>query len=443
MDRYLPPKYYNLLRNGVLWMMIKMGKNKNKIAIIGNGCAGAECIIALRESGYTGEIHVFTDSKWPIYNPMLTTYFVSGKINFDQFFYYGKGNKFYRKFRVDVHPTSPVVSLNADKRVVANKAGFKCDYDQCLIASGASPFLPPIEGIGGDGVYLMRTVEDAVKLKSALVKKPRKALVIGASMIGIKLVELFYKAGMEICLVDVAEHIFPLIAHAESSRLIEDRLRQMGIKLKLGANMKKIEGNFKQVKVYFSNSDENEEADLVIMCVGVRANTGFIDRAQVEVQRGVIIEEHMHTNVPGLYSAGDVSQGNNILTGMPQIIGLWANARYQGRTAGRNMAGIIEAYNGNIPHNITNFMGMDFVGIGDVCEYDRMEEKYVGKRFLQLFWKDKILTGANFVNTCNESGIIKNALVKGLIQNRPGYCESSPLITDMLIRKILSEVEKV
>ncbi len=419
-----------------------MDKNENKIAIIGNGCAGAECIKALRGSGYGGEIHVFTDSKWPIYNPMLTTYYVAGKISFDQLFPYGKGDEFYREYKVDVHPASPVVALDAGKRVVANQAGFELNYEQCLIASGASPFLPPIKSINSDRIYLMRTVEDAIRLKDAIDKKPCKALVIGASIIGIKLVELFYQAGMEICLADLADRIFPLIAHPECSRIIKDHLSKSGIKFRFGVNLKQVEDRPGGIRAYFDDNNESEEVDLLVICIGVRPNTGFIDRTQVEVEQGVLVEEQMRTNIPGLYAAGDVSQGKNLLTGAPQIIGLWANARYQGRTAGRNMAGIRETFPGNIPHNIAHFMGMDFVGIGDICEYDRMEKKSDGKRFIQLFWRNELLTGANFVDTYTEAGVIKNALMKGLMQNKPSYCTSLPVVQNLLIRKILVEVEK-
>ncbi len=420
-----------------------MANYVNRIAIIGNGCAGAECIKALRESGYIGAIHLFSASQWPIYNPMLTTYYAAGKISFDQLFPYGQGDEFYRQYNVDVHSASPVVTLDAENKVVANQAGFELNYEQCLISSGASPFLPTIEGIRSEKVYFMRTVEDAIKLKETLDKKPRKALVIGASMVGIKLVELFYNAGMEVCLADQADHLFPLSAHPETARFIEGRMSRMGIKFRFNACISKLEDNISGLKAYFANCIDSEEADLAVMCIGVQANAGFIDRKQIEVKHGVLVNDQMKTNVSGLYAAGDVSEGKNLLTGAPQIIGLWSNARYQGRTAGRNMAGIYEIYPGNIPHNITHFMGMDFVSIGDICEYDRMETKSEGEGFRQLFWRNKLLTGANFVDTYTEAGVIKNALIKGLMQNKTGYYNSLPVVQNLLIRKTLKEVEKV
>jgi NAD(P)H-nitrite reductase large subunit len=419
-----------------------LDKNDSKIAAIGNGCASAECIKALRENGFDGEIHLFTDSSWPAYNPMLTTYYAAGKISFDRLFPYGTGNQFYREYKVKMHQSSPVVALDALKKIVTNQAGLELKYDKCLIASGASPFMPSIAGMDSDKIYLMRTVEDAIRLKEAISKKPKKALVIGASMIGIKLVELFYQAGIEVCLVDVADRIFPLIAHPECSCVIHDRLVKSGIRCKFGMNVERVEESPGGIRAYFKDSDESEEADLLAMCIGVRPNIAFVNRSQVEIKQGILVDECMRTSAQDVFAAGDVTQGKNLLTGMPQIIGLWANARYQGRTAGKNMAGIAETFPGSIPYNIVHFMGMDFIGIGDTCDYDRTEQKSDGERFIQLFWKNNLLTGANLVDTYTESGVIKNVLVKGLLSYKSDYFSSLPAIQNLLIKKVLQEVEK-
>ena len=415
---------------------------EESVVIIGNGCAGAECIKALRETGYQGRIDLLTDNKWPVFNPMLSTYYVAGKIAFDRLFPYGTGQEFYLKYRVEASPESPVVSLDGEQRLVYINAGPELRYDQCLIATGAAPIMPPIEGIASDRVYTMRTVEDAIRLKDAMTRRPRKALVIGASMVGIKLVELFYQAGMEVCLADLARHIFPMAAHPECAQVIEERLTRKGIHLQFGAGIEKVEETARGVRAYFKDSTQSEEADLLVMCIGVRANTGFVDRKQVAVDRGILVDGHMRTNMPGLYAAGDVSQGENLLSGQPEIIGLWSNARSQGRTAGRNMAGGNEVFCGNIPHNMTHFMGMDFVGIGDVNNQDRMEKKYDGKKYIQLFWKEGLLTGANFVDSYTESGAVKHALMKGLRQKGPVRPGSLPMIQSQLIKQILSEVER-
>src|SRR4030067_754882 len=154
-------------------VVIDLYVRDKSMVIVGNGCAGAECIKALGESGYSGGIRLLTDSRWSISNPMLTTYYVAGKIGFEGLFPYGASQEFYLKYGVDVYTESPVVALDAEQKVVYAKSGLEFKYDECLIATGATPILPPIEGIGSDRIYAMRTVEDAIRLKEAMVKMPK------------------------------------------------------------------------------------------------------------------------------------------------------------------------------------------------------------------------------------------------------------------------------
>jgi NADPH-dependent 2,4-dienoyl-CoA reductase/sulfur reductase-like enzyme len=233
-----------------------------------------------------------------------------------------------------------------------------------------------------------------------------------------------------------------MAAHPECARVIEERLVQKGMELRFGAGMAKVEETACGVRTYFNGGVPSEEADLLVVCIGTKANIGFIDPKQVALDMGILVDEHMRTNKPGLYAAGDVAQGKNLLSGERQMLGLWANARCQGRTAGRNMAGGNESFPGNIVHNITHFMGMDFVGIGDVKGQDRIEKRYDGKRYLQLFWNGGHLIGANFLDSYTESGVLKNAIIKGLKQNQPHSSDPVPVIQNRLIKNILMEVEK-
>ncbi|MGA3128014.1 MAG: NAD(P)/FAD-dependent oxidoreductase [Candidatus Korobacteraceae bacterium] len=422
-----------------------MASEQNAVTILGNGCASAECLKALRESGYRGQIHVFSDGKWPVYNPTLTTYYLAGKITFDGLFPYGSDESFYRLYGATVHSNSPIVALDTEAKLVANEAGLEIKYDQCLIATGASPFIPPIEGGKSHRIYTMRTVDDAIRLREALGVKPRKAIVVGASLVGVKMVELFQMIGMEVCLADLAEHVFPLAAHADCAEVIEKRMAQKGIKFRLGAGIAKVEETHDGVRAHFQNNAEGEEADLLIMCIGVRANISFVDHKYVECRQGILIDEYMQTSAPGVYAAGDVAQGQNLLSGEQQIIGLWANARYQGRTAGRNMAGLAEEFAGNIPHCISHFMNMDFVGIGSVQDYDRTETWSEGLKFMQIFWKNGLLAGANFLDAYTETGIIKNVLTKRLLQGQPASFSRLPVQVshNLMVERTLREVESL
>jgi len=146
-----------------------------------------------------------------------------------------------------------------------------------------------------------------------------------------------------------------------------------------------------------------------------------------------------------VYAAGDVAQGRNLLSGEQQIIGLWANARYQGRTAGRNMAGLAEEFAGNIPHCISHFMNMDFVSIGSVENYDRTDTWSDGRKFVQVFWKDGLIAGANFLDALTETGVIKNVLTTRLVQGRLASSRRLPVRVahNLFVERTLREVESL
>lgn len=358
---------------------------------------------------------MFADNALPPANPTLTTYFVAGKLVYGQLFPFGQD--FYQANAVETVFRSPVVALDTANRTVRNAAGVESSYDRCLIATGAVPLRPPVPGINSARVFVMRTLADAIRLKASLKQRPRRALVIGASMVGIKLVELFVDLGVPVCLADMAPQVFPQAAHPDCSRVLEERLQGMGVSLRLGAAITGIEQAATGVRAFFGDGGPAEEADLVLMCVGVKPSLDFLDQA-VARERGILVDEYMRTSVEGVYAAGDVAQAPG-LPGQPkQIFGLWASARMQGRTAGTHMAGAGAAYPAEVVHNITHFLGMTFVGIGDVKGGDQELKVEREGGYAQFFWKRGRLVGANLINSDLTSGailntVLKNALVGG------------------------------
>ncbi len=373
---------------------------------------------------------------------MLTTYYASGKIDFAAMFPFGYDMDFYSRNEVKVHVGSPVVKLDTKTKTVDTASGCQWHYDKCLIATGASPFLPPIEGINHQKVYAMRTVEDALRMKQALKESPKKALVVGASMVGIKVVELLYNTGAEVCLADMAPCLFPLAAHKDCACILEDRLVHKGIRLRFNAGIEKIREDNGKLFAHLSDGNEPEEADIIAVCIGVRPNLGFVDKSQIEIDRGVVVDDHMRTSDPDVYAAGDVAQGTNLLTGKKQIIGLWPNARYQGRTAGRNMAGCEDTYSGTIPHNITHFMHMVFSGFGDLTGGTRSETRSEKDGYVRLVWDEGKLMGVNMLDcSCANIGVVKNAFEKSLVTGAP--FEADELCSyQMMGRLLLSRLSR-
>ncbi|SHJ33613.1 NAD(P)/FAD-dependent oxidoreductase [Parasporobacterium paucivorans] len=399
--------------------------------VIGSGYAAAESIMSMRSSGFSGEIHLLSDTGWLGFNPMLTSYYLSGKVEFNELFPFGKSEDFAREYDVNMHMGSPVIELDTKKKSVTNANGEKIHYDKCLICSGAETIKPKIHCEVEDLVFTLRTVEEMQALEERLTRPVKNAVIAGASMVGVKMAEMLANRGSNVSFVDLAPHIFSLAAHENCSVEIEERLRNKQIDLYFNHAIEKIQKSSDGAVVQLSGYADLISTDLVIMCVGVRPRVGFLDRNEISVDRGILVDEYMRTSVSDVYAAGDVAQGRNMLTGENQIIGLLANARYQGRTAGRNMAGQLEKYPGNIPHNTTHFFDMEFMSAGDMHSGDRMTENKEGDKYAAFCFQGKRLCGMNLLNMPEVSGILKNYFVKVLETNEgivPEKLQGSSLI---------------
>jgi len=335
-------------------------------AIIGFGCAGYHALTAIREADKTGTIHVYSEHPDPLYNPMLTTYYASNRLNYEGMFPFGDLDTIAAENRAVIYANTKVVHVDAGARTITLEDGTVRAYDRILIAAGARSFTPPIPDECPENVISMRTLEDARHLKSLLEEKPlRHAVVIGASMAGIKVAEVLFNNGIPTVVADMAPYIFPLAAYPETAERIEEHLRAEGLVLKFSSGLSAIRrGKMMAACVEFSDGS-SIETDLVALCIGTRAASELARDAGITVNRGIVVNDAMETSAPGIYAAGDCCEGCNLQSGQSLIIGLWANAAYQGHTAGSNMAGSPSEFTGNILHNITHFFRMDFIGFGD------------------------------------------------------------------------------
>ena len=391
-----------------------------KYAIVGFGCAGYQGLTTLRESDAAAEIHVFSALGEPPANPMLTTYYAAGRLPYDALFPFGSLTDIARQYDPVLHMCETVTGLDAATRTIW--CGDVCHgcFDGILLATGADPVVPPL-GVGvGGRVLTMRTVADARLLRERMEHAaPESVTVIGASMVGIKIVELCREAGVKCTLADMADRIFPLSAFGDVSEEIQRRLTEMGVTLSFGKAVAGAEEYSDSVTTRFADGSD-VTSDLLVLCIGTRARTELARNAGIEVNRGIVVNDRMETSAPGIYAAGDCCEGRNLMTGGHQIIGLWANAAYQGQTAGGAMTGKEISFTGNIVHNITHFMGMDFVSFGDVNAEGEIHTigKPTDSRYVKAVVSDGELRCVNMLDSYHISGVVKNYMMNRFTGNR-------------------------
>ncbi len=414
-----------------------------RFAIIGFGCAGYHALEAIRQAGCQAEIDIYSNTEIPPYNPMLTTYYAAGRLSYEGMFPFGNFQEIGERYQARFLTGVQVSTVRAAGKTVVTSDGQERQYDKILVATGAGAFVPG-SFANLRGAFCMRTVEDAEKLHDAIrARDYQSAVVVGASMVGIKVAELLHKRGTHVILADMAPHIFALAAYPEVSEMIEERIRNMGIGMAFGQAITAAEehcddaGNVTGYTVFLGDGSQIE-TEMLVLNIGTRAATGILNPEEVVIDRGIVVDERMRTTAEGIYAAGDCCQGNNLQSGQTQIIGLWANAGVQGRVAGRNMAGISDEADGNILHNITHFLDMDFIGLGD-NRITGETRTYMnrGKGFyLQTVLKDGKPAGFNILDNYGISGILKAHLIR-LLRGEP--CRFTPEQRGQLIRYGLDE----
>jgi len=405
----------------------------NKMAVIGFGCAGFNAVRAIRDCGSRDEIHVYSDANLPPANPMLTTYYASGRIGFEAMFTFGTLKDISEKYGITLHAGARVVAIDDTKKSVILEDNKRECFDEILIATGASVFVPPLHDPCRDRIFYMRTVDDAVRLEEALRGgNIHSAVVIGGSMVGIKVAELLHNKGIACTLADMAPHLFPLAAFPDVAGIIENRISGKGINLRLGYGMSDVAASGGGISTRFSDGAEIK-SNILVICISTRANTGIAKGTSIHIEKGIVVNERMETSAKGIYAAGDCCEGRCLQGDDTQIIGLWANAAYQGETAGYNMAGKEAKFSGNILHNITHFMDMDFIGIGD--NRSAGEERIYGDpsgKYIKAVIDGNRIKCINILDDSRISGIIKNYIMNSCGRQSVSV---SPVMEGILLRQ--------
>ena len=378
-----------------------------RTAIIGFGCAGYHAAKTLRKGDPQGVIDIYSDTAEAPYNPMLTTYFVSEKIGQEGMFPFGSLERIRTELGANIQTEMKVTRLHAKERVVETAVGRSEPYDDIIICTGAYPVMPPFARSLDRNSYTMRTVEDARALEHRLnAGEVKSAVVVGAQMVGIKVVELLWKRNIKTILVDMAPRIFPMSACGDISAVIQNRLTEKGIEQRYSCGLSTVECTEQGIYSTFADGS-SAETDIIVFCSGIRANVSFVNSEEIKLGRAVEVDLHMRTNVPHIYACGDCCEVVDMQTGSNSSIGLWANAREQGEIAAQNILGQQVSYQGNLIHNITHFMDMDFISIGNcnaTGEHIRWENPRDG-------WQIEVIRNENGETEC--INILDNAKVSG------------------------------
>ncbi len=379
--------------------------------IIGGGIAGIHCVEGIRSLDDEGSITLITAEPDSNYGRPMISYYLEGKTNEANMPY--RGPDFYESNRVTAIHSVTAEKIDPTAKTVTLSDGQVLPYDALCAATGSGPFVPPMTGL--DTVpdkYTFMTLQDAKALKQAVSPESR-VFVIGGGLIGLKCAEGLYAHTKNLTVCDLAPHVLSSILQPESSEIVERHLESLGIRLMLGDSAREFHGN--QV---IMNSGAVVDFDLLVVAIGVVPNTGLLKDAGGEVGRGIVTDKYMQTSIPGIYAAGDCTESRNIVTGAQGILAILPNAAMQGHTAGVNMAGGSEVFDGGIPMNSMGILGLHFMTAGSYFEESDGGTVYLSQidgNYKKLFTKDNHLTGFILMGDLHRAGIY-TAMIR---QQRP------------------------
>ncbi len=331
-----------------------------RTVIIGGGACGASAAARIRRLDESAEIIVLEKTgEISIANCGLP-YYTSGVINDREKMLVSSPEKFREWFNINVKLNTEVININPDEKFVETADGEKINYNKLVLAQGAKPFVPPIEGIPEEKVFTVRTLFDADNIKSYIKEKGvRKAIVIGGGFIGVEMAENLNEMGLETTLIEQQNQILAPVDY-EIAAFLHNEMRDRGVELVLSDGVKKFNDN----KVIL-NSSREIEFDIIIMAIGVRPEITLAKNAGLETARGIIVNENLQTSNPDIYAGGDGVEIKDFVTGENTLIPLAGPANRQGRIIADNICGIESAYKNSQGTSVLKVFDLTAASVGN------------------------------------------------------------------------------
>lgn len=383
--------------------------------IIGSSHAGLAALSALRMHDSEGTVTMVTrDASLP-YSPTVLPYVVSGRSQPERV--YLKDADYFRTQEVDYVAGVEVAQVATSRNVVRLANGEEIGYKSLLVASGARPVVPPMPGLGQVRHHVLRTLSDAVALRDALADA-RHAVVLGAGLVGMHAAENLARAGASVSIVEMGPHVLPGYFDAIAAAMIAAKFTAEGVGLHVGARAACVEAQGERRCVILDTGDALP-CDLLVVGVGAAPAVGFLKDSGIELDRGVLVDDTMRTNVGNVYAAGDVAQARGFYDGVKTLNGILPDAVEQGRIAGMAMAGDpgVKPYPGGVPLNTYTFFGQHAVSVGTQgttipgaevvvdADADRM-------RYRKIVLKDDQLLGIFGINAAFDPGVMWELILR-------------------------------
>jgi len=375
--------------------------------IVGGSAAGINAIEAIRSVDKEGRITLISDEEFPLYSRCLITYFIAGKLTEDKLKY--RSSDFYEKQRVNALLGVRATKLVPEERKLILDNGKELTYDKLLIATGASPKMLEVPGSDKQGILGLRTYRDAQLINDRLDKVNRVS-ILGGGLIGLRAAYSLHARNKEVKVIVKSNQVLSQMLDRGAANLIRKKIEGKGIQVMTGLAAVEFLGG-KEVTGLVLDDGRRLECELVIVGKGVSPNLKLVKDTEIKTEYGIIVDDHLQTNLSNIYAAGDVAQAKDLITGQSTINALWPCAVAQGRVAGLNMAGKKLKYDGSLAMNSVEFFGLPVISMGVTRpkekEYEQLvkedEKNFVYKK---MVLRENKLQGMILVNRIEQAGVM-------------------------------------
>jgi NAD(P)H-nitrite reductase large subunit len=386
--------------------------------IIGGGTAGMNAMRTIREEeGERSEITLVSAEK--PYSRMVLPYYLDRSIAESHVFTATAAQ--LAQWGVKAHLGRRVTGLDAKRNTCTLDDGATVEYDDCLIATGSSAVRAPVPGADGRAVHSFWTLEEARGVIAGIASGS-SVVMVGAGFISFTILNAILSLGAKLTVVELAPRILPRMIDDVGAELVEGWLKAHGVAVRTNAKLTKIEDAKGRKRLTFSSGPELM-ADAVIMATGIKTNLDWLKGSGVAVKNGVVVDDHLRSNVPNVYAAGDVAEGRDLISGVAAVHAIEPTAQEHGRIVGANMAGKDIAYRGSLIINIVEVCHMDAASFG--AWDDPKAEAIAGLKkdrsaYRKLMFTGDRLTGAVIIGpskdiwTSNDVGMLKGLVQTGV-----------------------------
>jgi NAD(P)H-nitrite reductase large subunit len=383
-----------------------------KYVIIGGSAGGIGAVEAIREVDPMGELTVISEEPFPQYSRPMISEYVSREATLETMKY--RGDQFWNKNNVQTLTGRTAVKIDFTKKQVELEGGTKIDFEKLLIATGGRPFVPRMKGGEKDGVFTFTELSSAKGLESKL-EQSKSAVVIGGGLIGVSASEALVKRGINVTLVELKEHILNLILDEKASEIAEKVLTEAGVTVITGQTVQRIlgkKGNEAAVGGVVMTDGTEIPCDIVVVAIGVIPRIELVKETPVKVNRGIVVDRSMRTNIPDVYACGDVAEAHDFLINGNRLLPLWPLAHLGGRAAGYNMAGKKAEYAGGTVMSSLRYFDLPVIAVGnvnpeDISDYDVLVELKPEKTvYKKILLRDNVIVGFIFLGDIEKAGIL-------------------------------------